>query len=133
MTNPVGWFLLLFGVTGLFCPKLTERRWRGVQCYPAVFGLVISVWSVTGLLSWFFEDFRKIWTSDTPRRQCVIFAGASVAAGIYLLLAAEVSRWLAHLIGRPVIAVSLIVGTLLFFSCAVLRAVDSQGKSASSL
>lgn len=133
MTNPVGWFLLLFGVAGLASGRLTERRWRGVQCYPAVFGLIISVWSVTGLFSWFFEDFRKIWISDTPRKQCVIFAAVSVVAGAYLLQAAAVNRWIAHVIGCPLIAVPLIIGTLLFFSCAVLRAVDSQGKSTSSL
>jgi len=84
---------------------------------------------VTGLLSWFFEDFRKIWITDTPRKQCVIFAGASIIGAAYILQAAAVSRWIGHVIGLPMIAVPLIVGTLLFFSCAVLRAVDSQARS----
>ena len=133
MTNPVGWLLVLFGAAGLVSGKLTERRWRGIQWYPAAFGLIISVWSVTGLFSWFFEDFRKIWISDTPRGQCQFFAATSVVAGVYLLQTAAVNRWIAGTLGCPLISVPLIIGTLLFFSCAVLRAVDSQHKSDTGL
>jgi len=133
MTNPVGWFLVAFGAAGLVSGKLTEQRWRGIQWYPAAFGLIISIWSVTGLFSWFFEDFRKIWITDTPRGQCVFFAAASTIAGAYLLQTGAVNRWIGGVIGRPPILVPLIVGTLLFFSCAVLRAVDSQHKSDTGL
>ena len=132
MMNPVGWLLVLFGIVGLASRKLTERRWRGIQCYPAVFGLVISVWSLTGLFSWFFEDFRKIWICDTPRKQCMFFAASSVAAGVYVLQEAAVNRWLARAIGLPLISIPLIIGTLLFFCFAILRAVDSQHKSGTS-
>lgn len=125
MTNPVGWLFLIFGVAGLASSKLTEQRWRGMQWYPAAFGLVISIWSVSGLLSWFFADFRRIWTMDTPRRQCVFLAAASVLAGFYLLQETAVDRLLAGALGTPLIAIPLIIGTLIFFSCAVLRAVDS--------
>ena len=132
MTNPAGWLLLIFGTVGLSSSKLTQQRWRGIQWYPAAFGLIISVWSVTGLLSWLFEDFRKIWICDTPRRHCVFFGGISIAAGAYLLQQTALNQRLALILGRPLILVPLIIGTLLFFSCAVLRATDSYGKSSSN-
>jgi len=129
LTNFAALLLLLFGVVGLVSSRLTERRWRGIQCYPAAFGLIISVWSVTGLLSWFFADFRKMWISDTPRSHCLVFALISMVASVYLFQEAYVHRLLTAVFGRPPILITLIVGTLLFFAGAILRAIDYIKKS----